>query len=369
MGLLDSQMLNSMIGIHSADTLENASEQFIGLLEKVNNSALRAAVYLYSRSSRKLSPLANRHFNSNIELQTFHLSRQEIRNALKVPNICSDRIVDEGEVLDIHVWTGSLNEEYEYVVHWETASVNEALMFPVDWVPETFALIQPKLQLLTLLAGIDNWVMHTARTINAAIEAKDTYTSGHSERVSRYSLALATEMGLDTSQRQLLFLSALCHDVGKIGVPDAILKKPGILSNEEFDEMKAHPEIGASIIQHTPNAHQIMDGVKYHHEKWDGTGYPCGFIGTQTPLFGRIVAIADAFDAMTSGRSYSGYLEQSDAIAQLLGKDDLFDPELLAGFESAFINGNLTMRTGTLIGQAAQATQIYDTNEDGKNSA
>jgi HD-GYP domain-containing protein (c-di-GMP phosphodiesterase class II) len=359
MGLINSSTVDAMLGIHESDTMESASELFIDVLGKTDDSTLRAAVYLYSRSNRKLSPLASCHFKRSLESQGFHVSRQEIRNALRVAEVCSDRFVDGQEILDIHVWTGKINEEYEYVVHWETIGGIEFARRS-DWVPETFFLIQPKLQLLTLLAGIDNWVIHTARTINAAIEAKDTYTSGHSERVSRYSLALATEMGLDSSQRQLLFLSALCHDVGKIGVPDAILKKPGILSSEEFDEMKAHPEIGANIIQHTPNAHQIMDGVKYHHEKWDGTGYPCGFIGAQTPLFGRIVAIADAFDAMTSGRSYSGYLDQAEAISQLLGKSDLFDPELLAGFESAFINGNLTMRTGTLIGQSGQSTQLYD---------
>jgi len=184
-------------------------------------------------------------------------------------------------------------------------------------------------------------------TIIATIEAKDTYTHGHSERVSRYSMAIAEEMKLSRELKRLLLVSALCHDVGKIGIPDAILKKASMLSAEEYEEMKLHPTIGANIIEHMPNAKRFISGVKHHHEKWDGTGYPDGLVGEDIPFFGRIVAVADVFDAMVSGRAYSGFMDQSEAIQRIMDEEDLFDPEILKACVRAHENGSLTLKTNT----------------------
>jgi HD-GYP domain-containing protein (c-di-GMP phosphodiesterase class II) len=181
----------------------------------------------------------------------------------------------------------------------------------------------------------------------STIEAKDTYTRGHSERVSSYSMAIADELKLNKDIKRLLMISALCHDIGKIGIPDAILKKASMLSSEEYAEIKLHPTIGASIISHLPNAHRIISGVKYHHEKWDGTGYPEGLAGEDIPFFGRIVAISDVFDAMVSGRSYAGFLDQNDAVERLISEAELFDPEVLKAFVRACEKGTLTPKTST----------------------
>jgi HD-GYP domain-containing protein (c-di-GMP phosphodiesterase class II) len=211
-------------------------------------------------------------------------------------------------------------------------------------------LFEPKLEALALNARLDRWVSGMVTTINAAIEAKDTYTSGHSQRVARYSHAIGIALRLGTTQMDALLFSALCHDIGKIGVPDEILKKPGMLSSEEFGEMKAHPLIGARIMQDSPNAAEIMAGVRSHHERFDGTGYPDGLEGDKIPLFARIIAIADAFDAMTSGRSYSGYMSAEEAVATLREKSELFDLDVLRAFGKAMETGSLSMRTGTQIG-------------------
>ena len=139
----------------------------------------------------------------------------------------------------------------------------------------------------------------------------------------------------------------MCHDIGKIGIPDAILKKASHLSEDEYEEMKLHPTIGAEIVSHMPNAHRFISGVKHHHEKWDGSGYPDGLAGEDIPFFGRIVGIADVFDAMISGRAYAGFIDEADAIERLVREQQFFDPEILKAFVRAHEKGSLNFRTST----------------------
>ena len=155
------------------------------------------------------------------------------------------------------------------------------------------------------------------RALAAAIDAKDPYTRGHSERVARYSSAIAKELGLPTEEARKVRLSALLHDVGKIGVDDRIIRKPTALTDEEFDLMKAHPVKGAAIMETIPQLADIIPGMKYHHEKWEGGGYPDGLKGEQIPLQARIVAVADAFDAMTTTRPYQRAMEVSYVLERL----------------------------------------------------
>jgi HD-GYP domain-containing protein (c-di-GMP phosphodiesterase class II) len=194
---------------------------------------------------------------------------------------------------------------------------------------------------------MDSWMLGMVDTIISTIEANDTYTRGHSERVSKYSMAVADELKLNRETKRLLMISSLMHDVGKIGIPDNILKKAALLTAEEYEEMKLHPSIGADIVSHVPDAHRFISGVKHHHEKWDGTGYPDGLVGEEIPFFARIVAIADVFDAMVSGRSYSGFIDQSDAVTRLSDEKDIFDPEVVRAFVRAYENGSITLKTST----------------------
>jgi putative nucleotidyltransferase with HDIG domain len=150
-----------------------------------------------------------------------------------------------------------------------------------------------------------------------AIEMKDKYTRGHSERVSRLSLLVAVDLGLTYDERRLVRYAALLHDVGKIGVPLCIINKPGPLDDDEFAEIKRHPSIGADILRDIDFLAPALDVVRYHHERLDGRGYPYGVASDDLDLMVRIVTAADAFDAMTSTRSYRRALTVADAIAEL----------------------------------------------------
>ena len=200
---------------------------------------------------------------------------------------------------------------------------------------------------MILRREMDSWMVGMIETMINTVEAKDTYTRGHSERVSRYAMAIADELKLNREVKRLLLISSLCHDIGKIGIPDNILKKANILSAEEYEEMKQHPTIGAEIIKHMPDAHRFFSGLKYHHERWDGTGYPDGLAGEDIPFFGRIIGICDSFDAMVSGRSYSGFMDETEAVERLGNEKDIFDPEILKTFIRAYENGTLTLKTST----------------------
>jgi HD-GYP domain-containing protein (c-di-GMP phosphodiesterase class II) len=155
-------------------------------------------------------------------------------------------------------------------------------------------------------------------TIIEALDARDPYTCGHSRRVARYGVAIAEDLGLSPEQRERLYVTGLLHDVGKIGVPDAVLCKPGRLTDEEFDAIKKHPEIGHAILLPLRSLSYVLPGVLHHHERMDGKGYPHGLSGERIPLEARILAVADSFDAMTSSRSYRSAmpLERARGILQ-----------------------------------------------------
>jgi putative nucleotidyltransferase with HDIG domain len=159
--------------------------------------------------------------------------------------------------------------------------------------------------------------LSSIRALAAAIDAKDPYTRGHSERVARYASAIAREMGIPADEARKVRLSALLHDVGKIGIDDRIIRKPTALTDDEFELMKAHPSKGAAIMETIPQLADIIPGMKWHHEKWEGGGYPDGLKGDQIPLQARIVAVADAFDAMTTTRPYQKAMEVSYVLERL----------------------------------------------------
>jgi len=146
--------------------------------------------------------------------------------------------------------------------------------------------------------------MGVLHALTRSIDAKDAYTRGHSQRVAELSRDLARKIGLSDEQCERVYLSGLLHDVGKIGVPEAVLCKPGRLTAEEFAAIKKHPEIGAQILGNIRQLQDIIPGVLYHHERWDGKGYPHSIAGETVPLMGRIIAVADSFDAMSSTRTY-----------------------------------------------------------------
>ncbi|MFG0331356.1 MAG: HD domain-containing phosphohydrolase [Phycisphaerales bacterium] len=168
----------------------------------------------------------------------------------------------------------------------------------------------------------------TLEALSSAIDAKDRYTCGHSERVALLSRDLAHAIGLGDEVVERVHISGLVHDVGKIGVPEAVLCKPGRLTDAEFDLVKKHPEIGARILKDIPHFDDIIPGVMFHHEKYDGRGYPHGLAGEDIPLFGRIIAIADSFDAMSSTRTYRAARPRTEVIEEIARcAGSHFDPD------------------------------------------
>ena len=140
--------------------------------------------------------------------------------------------------------------------------------------------------------------------IISALDAKDCYTAGHSQRVSDMALKVCNLIGLKQKDVERIHIAAHLHDIGKIGIPDAILNKADVLTQEEWESVKRHPQIGAGILSKSQHLNDLKDIVLYHHERYDGRGYPEGLVGTNIPLGARIVAICDSIDAMTSERSY-----------------------------------------------------------------
>jgi putative two-component system response regulator len=174
----------------------------------------------------------------------------------------------------------------------------------------------------------ENLFLHVVECLADAIDAKDNYTKGHSGRVAQYSKEIAERYGYDEKQQEQIFMMGLLHDVGKIGVPDEVINKPGRLSEEEFAKIKKHPSIGGKILSNIKEMPELAAGAKWHHERYDGTGYPEGLAGKNIPEAARIIAVADAYDAMTSNRSYRGVLPQEKVRQEIQrGKGSQFDPD------------------------------------------
>jgi putative nucleotidyltransferase with HDIG domain len=166
------------------------------------------------------------------------------------------------------------------------------------------SLIASQLSNAKVYTDLKDLLFGLIRALTAAIDAKDPYTSGHSERVARIAFRLAEEMGIPSAKRSDLYLAGLLHDIGKIGIDDDVLKKCGPLTPEEFRQIQAHVEIGVTILKDLKKLNHILPGVRHHHESMDGTGYPDHLSGNDIPLEARILAVADAFDAMSSNRPY-----------------------------------------------------------------
>jgi len=201
-----------------------------------------------------------------------------------------------------------------------------------------FLLVRFQGYVRAISKSYDRQLEGMVKGVIATLELKDPYTRGHSERVASYALLLAQAIGrLSKEEEKSFYYACLLHDIGKVNVPDSILMKPGRLTNEEYEIIKSHPVIGAEAVK---NVEEIMDSISViqsHHERWDGKGYPDQLKGEETPLLARITAIADAFDAMTSSRSYRAALPVDEAFQRIIeGKGSQFDPMLVEEFKKVY---------------------------------
>ncbi len=176
----------------------------------------------------------------------------------------------------------------------------------------------------------------TMAALCQAVETKDYYTRGHSERVSRGSGMIARQIGMHSDRVEAIMFAGMLHDVGKLGVPTKVLQKTGPLTEEEYAAIQLHPMRGLEIVREIGFLNEALAGIMHHHEKIDGTGYPMGFAGDEIPEFARVIAVADAFDSMTSTRSYRAARRMSEAIVELRkGAGTQFDPALVEAFIAA----------------------------------
>lgn len=240
---------------------------------------------------------------------------------------------------------------------WFSAYIIFVAMLFVAWltwfivrsqVQATLAFQKRELELSQRQVQMGN---ETILAIAKTVDAKDDNTSQHSQRVSEYSVKIAQELGFSESETENIRKAALLHDIGKIGIPDNILKKAGKLSEEEYTIMKSHTTKGAEILKDFTLVEHVVDGALYHHERYDGTGYPSGLKGETIPLYGRIIGVADAFDAMTANRVYRKKLHFATVINEMkMGSGTQFDPHILDVFihliESGKINVQELYKTG-----------------------
>ena len=198
--------------------------------------------------------------------------------------------------------------------------------------------------------------MRSIMTISNTMDAKDDYTHGHSERVAEYSARIAEELGVHGERLSNIRSVALLHDIGKVGVPDYVLNKPGKLTEEEFDKMKSHTVIGSEILEDIGNIlPEIGVGATYHHERYDGTGYPKGLKGEEIPFVARLIAVADAYDAMTSDRCYRKQISDEEVLEELLkGEGKQFDPKIVKALVRLLREGRIKRST---INEQAKSTE------------
>jgi len=195
--------------------------------------------------------------------------------------------------------------------------------------------------------------LNSIQMLAGAVDEKDPYTRGHSDRVTKYSVMIAKELSLPADIVEKIRIAAQLHDVGKIGIEDRILKKPGALTPEEYEVMKSHTVRGANILRSVEQLREMIPGIELHHESMDGKGYPYGLKGNEIPLSARIIAVADTFDAMTTNRPYQAAHEPEYAvkIINTLGRNRL-DPKVVAALTKIFERGDLRMHRAATVKEA-----------------
>ena len=187
-----------------------------------------------------------------------------------------------------------------------------------------------------------NMIRESIETFTGFIDAKDPYTNGHSNRVAQYTRLIAEEMGFEGEELDRVYYIALLHDCGKIGVPDNILGKPGRLTDEEFEVIKSHTTHGSEILSHFTSLKNVNEGARYHHERYDGKGYPEGKKGEEIPLIARMICVADSFDAMNSNRVYRKKLTKEDITNEIeKNKGTQFDPKIADVFLKLLKEGKI----------------------------
>lgn len=255
---------------------------------------------------------------------------EAVRNCIVVPVFKANELhgwllaINKCMPLEDDLWHEAANQDQNLI---EFGTSEAGLMSTMAIMLATHA------KNVNLLCEKEELLMGVLRALVTTIDAKDAYTGGHSDRVANYSKQIAQRLGLLESACEEIYMSGLLHDIGKIGVPDAVLGKPGRLTDEEFEQIKRHPTIGFEILKPLKPFAYLLPGVLHHHESFDGSGYPQGLAGESISLMGRIIAVADSYDAMTSDRTYRPGMPREKA-NQILrsGQGKQWDPDIVDAF-------------------------------------
>ncbi|MCL6571267.1 MAG: HD-GYP domain-containing protein [Bacillus sp. (in: Bacteria)] len=212
------------------------------------------------------------------------------------------------------------------------------ILFAILSTVSFFLLVRFQGYVRAISTTFDKQLQGIVKGVIATLELKDQYTRGHSERVASYALLLAKEIGgLSKEEQKSFYYACLLHDIGKVHIPDHILMKPGKLTKEEFEIIKSHPVVGAEAVKNVEGISDCICVIRSHHERWDGKGYPDQFRGEEIPLLARVTTIADAFDAMTSSRSYRDAMSVEEAYQRIIeGQGSQFDPMLVEEFKNIY---------------------------------
>ncbi len=304
-----------------------ASGHLKGLKIPINKHSIAGLVALlgepYIENDTSNSPF----FSGEVDKQTQYITRKVVA----VPLCVQERIIGVVEVINKLSGDDFAKEDIKLL---------EAMSDAAAVAIENVRLYEAEREKTRLLEQAYNRLQRThgatMKALAGVLDMRDDATHGHSNRVVAYTLRLAEAIGIeDPALLKSIEQGALLHDVGKIGVPDAILRKPGKLTDEEWIVMKKHPELGYRLLRDIEFLHDILPTVRYHHEHWDGSGYPCGLRGEEIPLEARIFAVADAFDAITSKRPYSRARTYDEAAAILRKESSTtFDPQIVEAFLS-----------------------------------
>jgi len=258
------------------------------------------------------------------------LKREDLSSAISAPMMAEDRLVG---VLNINRKKNrpEFTEENLNIINAFAAQAAEAIVKAGHYR-----------QIEKLSLQNDRQFREFIKALSRTVDAKDPYTFGHSEEVTRYCLAIAQALALGEQDTRDIEIGSRLHDMGKIGVPEAILNKPGKLDPRELATVQRHPEIAADILKETESLKDIRDLILYHHEHWDGSGYPAGLKGEEIPLGSRILSVADSYDAMCSRRAYRAPLPQQTAVAELKRcAGAQFDPDIVKVFLAVIDSGRL----------------------------
>jgi putative nucleotidyltransferase with HDIG domain len=328
-----SQLYQLSLDVTQTEDLERAAELIVQAAYKIS-SAREAGIVLFSKDgqveveveldehglhSRRRHPMEI--INQAIDIKQSIFVAEENSTVVAYPLLTNARILG-GLWMDIPESRGQNFANIQTLANQAAVTLERSI-----WLSESRR--QAK-QIEAAYEQLQETYDQTLYALMSALDARDRETEGHSMRVSRLATMMGEKLGLNSEQLKSLERGALLHDIGKIGISDTILHKPGKLTEDEWRIMRTHPDIGSRIVERIPFLQDCMPVVRSHHERWDGTGYPRGLKGTDIPLFARIFAVADVFDALTSKRSYRKSSTPDEALGYLSEQTNiLFDPEVV----------------------------------------